>query len=194
MVTCECEYGHPNICFIGNVEPQSSAVLAALREASPIPVYAFSNHPIPTYCWHAELIVVAGWRHLVPPEILSRARLGTIGFHSAKLPEYPGRAPVPWTFLRGDEFAYNTMLYLDEGVDSGDIIAERRLRLVDSDTPQTVYEWMAQSGVAMLRQHLTALLAGTAPRTPQNTAQRGPLTTKDGWDHYYLARQADGFG
>jgi methionyl-tRNA formyltransferase len=184
--------GVVNIMVVGNVPPQSTAII---RELVPYNPFVVAEQRI---LWPAvvqmkpDLIIVAGWRHLIPPEVLAVAP--TVGFHSARLPQYPGRAPVPWTLLRGDEFAYNTMLYLDEGVDSGDIIAERRLRLVDSDTPQTVYEWMAQSGVAMLRQHLTALLAGTAPRTPQNTAQRGPLTTKDGWDHYYLARQADGFG
>jgi hypothetical protein len=183
MVTCGCD-PHPNICLIGNVDPQYSGVLAALRDVAPLPVYAFSHHPVPTYCWHSELTIVAGWRHLVPPEILSRARLGAVAFHSAKLPEYPGRAPVPWTLLRGDDFAYNTMLYLDEGVDSGDIIDWRRLRLVASDTPETIYEWMARSGVAMLRQHLPALLAGTAPRTPQDMALRGPVTRADGWQRW----------
>jgi methionyl-tRNA formyltransferase len=171
-----------NVMVVGNVPPQSTAII---RELIPYKPFVVAEQRI---LWPAvvqmkpDLIIVAGWRHLIPPEVLAVAP--TVGFHSAKLPHYPGRAPVPWTLLRGDEFAYNTMLYLDDGVDSGDVIDWRRLRLVATDTPETVYEWMARSAVAMLRQHLSALLAGNAPRTPQDGALRGPLTTADGWQRW----------
>lgn len=127
-----------------------------------------------------DLIIVAGCRHLVPPEVLTLAP--TVGFHSAKLPEYPGRAPLYWTFLRGDPFIYNTMLYLDEGVDSGDVIAVEQI-----PTPATMAEAqqaVAESDARLLRRYLPALLAGTAPRHPQDPAKRGPLTTKDGYTRW----------
>lgn len=128
-----------------------------------------------------DLIVVAGWRHLIPADIVRR--YACIGFHSAKLPEYPGRAPVPWTLIRGDEFAWNTMLYLDEGIDSGDIVDADSKRIA-GDTPATIYEWIGRSTVALLRRHLPGLLAGTAPRQRQDPARRGPLTRSDGWRVY----------
>lgn len=174
----------PSVLLVGDVPPQSEAVWRALCGRADIDPWSTTDAPsLRAYAEtiHADLIVVAGWRHLIPPDVLAIPRLGTVGFHSAKLPEYPGRAPVPWTLLRGDEFAYNTMLYLDEGVDTGDIIDTRRQRIYPSDTPASLYEWMARSSVEMLTEHLPALLAGTAPRHPQAPARRGPLTTVDGW-------------
>lgn len=140
--------------------------------------YSLATVPYP------ELIVVAGWRRIIPANVLAMPRLGVVGFHSARLPEYPGRAPVPWTLVRGDAYAYNTMLFLDAGVDTGDIIDHRTTPVRPGDTPWSLYEWIGQSSVSMLREHLPALLAGTAPRTPQDFSRRGPLTTADGWQRW----------
>jgi methionyl-tRNA formyltransferase len=138
-----------------------------------------------------DLIVVAGYRRLLPASLVNR--IPTVGFHSAKLPEYPGRAPVPWTLLRGDSHAWNTMLYLDEGVDSGDIIDTRSRAILPGDTPETLYEWVARTDAEMLLANLPGLLDGTAPRKPQDLSRRGPLTPKDGWDRWHeLERMRQG--
>lgn len=133
-----------------------------------------------------DLVVVAGWRRLVP--ILAP----TVGFHSAKLPEYPGRAPVANAILRGDRTLTNTMLWLDDGVDSGDIIDEYTISLMaDQDavergapwyrSPDELYEAIGRSSAAMLRAHWAGLLDGTAPRRAQDMTLRGPLTPADAW-------------
>ena len=125
-----------------------------------------------------DLIVTVGWRHLVPRDILEATPLGVVGFHSARLPEYPGRAPVPWAILRGDEFTANTMLFLTDEPDAGDIIDSR---IIPVTTASEMNRRMGETAAEMLRQHLPALLTGTAPRTPQDRTKRGPLTTADGW-------------
>lgn len=193
------------VLFVGNVA-YAQPVHDALRDALPSGSVLWA-HPHPgvdgaqAYCGNEaavlglgrlDLIVVAGWRRLLPPSWLALAP--AVGFHSAKLPEYPGRAPVPWTLLRGDREAWNTMFYLDAGVDTGDIIDERSRPIVPGDTPASIYEWVGESSVDMLLANLQGLLDGTAPRRPQDPARRGPLTTPDGWDRYWLAQQADGFG
>lgn len=123
----------------------------------------------------ADLVVVAGWRRLVP--IVAP----TVGFHSAKLPEYPGRAPVANAILRGDATLTNTMLWLDEGVDSGDIIDERTFPI--GTDPDAIYEEVGRTSADMLRQHWRGLLDGTAPRRRQDMTKRGPLTPADAWRH-----------
>jgi len=123
--------------------------------------------------WQPDLVIVAGWRRLVPVEA------PTVGFHSAKLPEYPGRAPVANAILRGDPTLTNTMLWLDAGVDSGDIIAERTFSI--GSNPDAIYTDIGISSAEMLRTHWHDLLAGTAPRRPQDTSKRGPLTPADAW-------------
>ena len=125
-----------------------------------------------------DLIVTVGWRHLVPKDILDSTPLGVVGFHSARLPEYPGRAPVPWAILRGDTVTHNTMLYLTDEPDAGDIIDFREVPVT---TASEMNRRMGETAAEMLRQHLPALLAGTAPRHPQDRTRRGPLTTADGW-------------
>jgi methionyl-tRNA formyltransferase len=162
-----------NILLIGDVPPQSEAVWEYLSTTGHRVTRDLDVARLP------DLIIVAGYRRLVPPSILAIPSLGTIGFHSAKLPEYPGRAPVAWALLRGDRTTKNTMLYLDEGVDSGDIIDEV---VIPVTTPERMYHMIARTCVVMLAEHLPAILDGTAPRTPQDPAKRGPLTTKDGWD------------
>ena len=57
------------------------------------------------------------------------------------------------------------MLYLDEGIDTGDILDARSMALSPGDTPETVYQWIGESAAAMLTEHLPGLLTGTAPRT-----------------------------
>jgi methionyl-tRNA formyltransferase len=125
-----------------------------------------------------DLIVTVGWRHLVPADILDATPLGVVGFHSARLPEYPGRAPVPWAILRGDATTDNTMLFLTDEPDAGDIIDRRTIPVT---TAAEMNRRMGETAAEMLRQHLPALLTGTAPRTPQDRSRRGPLTTADGW-------------
>jgi methionyl-tRNA formyltransferase len=173
------------VLLIGNVDPQTTAVRDVLL-ASGLPI-AVDACALPSalddfYATDYDLVVVAGWRHLVPPRFTRYTT--TVGFHSARLPEYPGRAPVYWTLLRGDDFAWNTMLYLTEEPDAGDIIDEDFLPLTDNRTPDAIYEWVARSDAMMLRKHLPALLDGTAPRAPQDRGLRGPLTTRDGYDRW----------
>jgi methionyl-tRNA formyltransferase len=180
------------VLFIGDVEPQASAVWGWLAQQPEVHVVRELklDGPLP------DLTIVAGYRRLVPKTVLDIPRLGTVGFHSARLPEYPGRAPVPWALLRGDPYTENTMFYLDEGIDSGDIIDRRRIDLRPTDTPERVYRRMAITCVEMLEANWQGLITGTAPRTPQDVSKRGPLTTKDGWDRLNARQPAwvDAFG
>lgn len=125
-----------------------------------------------------DLIVTVGWRHMVPKVLLDSTPLGVVGFHSARLPEYPGRAPVPWAILRGDTVTHNTMLFLTDEPDAGDIIDFREVPVT---TASEMNRRMGETAAEMLRQHLPALLVGRATRTPQDRSRRGPLTTADGW-------------
>lgn len=120
-----------------------------------------------------DLLVTVAWRHLVP------SRFSAIGFHSAKLPEYPGRAPVPWAILRGDEVTHQTMLHLADEPDAGDVIDYREVPVLQSARDINVL--MGHAAAEMLAKHLPALLAGTPPRHPQDRSRRGPLTTANGW-------------
>ncbi|NUS14225.1 MAG: methionyl-tRNA formyltransferase [Streptomyces sp.] len=118
-----------------------------------------------------DLMVVVGWTRLLGPAVLSVPRRGCVGFHASLLPRHRGRAPVNWAILRGERVTGNTMLLLDPGADTGDIVDQVRIPIGPDDTCGTVYERVARAGADMLRSNLPALLTGTAPRHPQDPAE-----------------------
>lgn len=117
-----------------------------------------------------DLILAIGWTRLLGREVLSMPRRGCIGFHASLLPRYRGRAPVNWAIINGERETGNSMIFLDEGVDTGDVVAQRRIEITYEDTCATLYEKVADSAIDMLREHLPALKAGTAPRARQDDA------------------------
>lgn len=117
-----------------------------------------------------DLILVIGWTRLLGTALLRLPRLGAVGFHASLLPRYRGRAPVNWAIINGETETGNTMFFLDEGVDTGDIIAQRRIRIDEADTCATLYHKVADAALVMLEEHLPALKRGNAPRRPQDHA------------------------
>lgn len=115
-----------------------------------------------------DLILVIGWTRLLAKELLTMPRLGAIGFHASLLPRYRGRAPVNWAIINGERETGNTMFFLDEGVDTGDVIAQRAIRISEEDDCATLYEKVAVSATEMLRENLPLLKEGRAPRHPQD--------------------------
>lgn len=115
-----------------------------------------------------DLIIAIGWTRLLGPPLLRLPRLGAIGCHASLLPKYRGRAPVNWAIINGERETGNTLFFIDAGVDTGDIIDQRRIVIDDADDCATVYEKVATAGVQMLLEHMPALKLGRAPRTPQD--------------------------
>jgi methionyl-tRNA formyltransferase len=154
--------------------------LATPARAAGVPVLPVADVNLPdvvdTIARHEpELIVVVGWTRLIRRPLLALPPRGCVGLHASLLPENRGRAPVNWAILRGEKVTGNTMMMLDPGADTGDIIDQRAIAIGLDDTCATVYERVARAGADMLRQHLPALLTGTAPRRPQFAPFGPPL-------------------
>jgi methionyl-tRNA formyltransferase len=122
-----------------------------------------------------DLLVVVGWTRLLSAELLAVPRRGSVGFHASLLPRYRGRAPVNWAILRGDTVTGNTMMYLDAGTDTGDVVDQVPVPIQPDDTCATVYAKVGAAGADLLRRHVAALLAGTAPRRAQPAPADPPL-------------------
>ena len=80
-----------------------------------------------------ELILVVGYRKLFPQEILDIPKFGVIGLHASALPHLRGQAPLNWAIINGDSEAGITMFFMNRGIDSGDIIAQKKTKIQDSD-------------------------------------------------------------
>jgi methionyl-tRNA formyltransferase len=134
--------------YVANInEPEAVEIMRALRP---------------------DVVFCVGWTQLLRREILQLPRLGCVGFHASALPLYRGRAPVNWAIINGERETGNTMMLLDEGVDTGDILAQRRFPIEAHDTCATVYDKVARSEDEMIREVLPLIRQGFFPRTRQD--------------------------
>lgn len=145
------------------------------------------------------LIIVMGWRTMIPTEVLKIPRRGVVAVHESLLPKYRGFAPVNWAIINGERMSGVTLFYLDKGVDSGDIVAQRKIPITSTDTGFTLYEKTKNASVEILMDYLEDIKKGIAPRIKQNeeeatyTASRIPEDGEISWsdstkDIYNLIR------
>ena len=114
-----------------------------------------------------DLVFVIGWSQILSPETLATARLGMIGAHASLLPKNRGSAPINWALIRGERVTGNSLIWLAEGVDAGDVIDQTELQISPYDTCGTLYERVAASNRDMILRALPQLLRGEHVGTPQ---------------------------
>jgi len=116
-----------------------------------------------------HLIIVNGWNRLIPEAILELPRYGCVGFHGSwkPLPFGRGRSPITWAILNDADRFFLHLLYLDAGVDSGDIIDTVQFDIGPSDTSSDVLGKVGITSAHLLIRNVPKLLDGTASRTPQ---------------------------
>lgn len=117
-----------------------------------------------------ELVLVVGWRTLLPQVLLEQPRLGCVGVHDSPLPAYRGFAPVNWAVINGERRWAVSLFHLAEDVDAGDLVDQEWFDVPDRCTAPELYRAATVATVAVVERQLEALLAGTAPRTPQDHA------------------------
>lgn len=118
-----------------------------------------------------DLMLVVSWRYLIPQKIYKKARLGAFVFHDSLLPAYRGFSPTVWAIINGEDHTGVTLFEMADDVDSGDIVDQEQVPIGEDETIAEVMERVTETYLTMLERNLPALLAGTAPRTPQNHAE-----------------------
>jgi methionyl-tRNA formyltransferase len=123
-----------------------------------------------------DVVVVVAFGQKIPATILFEPKFGCINVHGSLLPQYRGAAPIQWSVLNGDPTAGVTTMYMDEGWDTGDIIAQAALPVTPDENFGTVYHKLAELGGTLLVQTLATVETGTASRTVQDgmTATKAP--------------------
>lgn len=116
------------------------------------------------------LLYVIGWSQLVRPRLLAVPAHGAAGIHPTRLPEGRGRAPIPWTILKGLTGTACTLFLLTDGVDDGPIVGQLPVSLDPREDAGTLYAKHRDAHVALVRAHTAALLDGTAPAVEQDHA------------------------
>jgi methionyl-tRNA formyltransferase len=127
-----------------------------------------------------EVIVVAAYGQILPREILTLPRFGCINIHASLLPRYRGAAPINWAIIRGDRETGITIMQMDEGMDTGEIVAQERISIEPSDTAGSLTDKLSLLGSRMIVEALSRIASGTSSPVPQDhsEATMAPLLTK----------------
>ena len=119
---------------------------------------------------NADVFVVFAYGQILPLAVLEAPRLACLNLHASLLPKYRGAAPIQAAVLAGDPESGLTVMYMDVGLDTGDILREHRLRLRRRETAGSLHDRLADLAPGALLAALDDLANGQAPRQPQDSA------------------------
>ena len=150
-------------------DPSEPKAIQQLRAASPDLLFSFY------------------YRGILPKEMLAIPRLGAFNMHGSLLPKYRGRAPVNWALVNGESRTGATLHVMTARPDAGDIVDQEAVEIGPDDSAVEVQRRVSSAAVRILHRRLPELLAGTAPRRPQDESaattfpRRGPADGRIDW-------------
>lgn len=174
---------HHNVIAV-YTQPDRPAGRGKKLTASPVKELAVS-HNIPVYqpgslrkepaqqelaALNADIMVVVAYGLILPKVVLDTPRLGCINVHGSILPRWRGAAPIQRALWAGDKETGVTIMQMDVGLDTGDMLLKTYLPIEDEDTSATLYEKLAQQGPDALLQALEGLANGTLTAEKQDEA------------------------
>jgi methionyl-tRNA formyltransferase len=130
-----------------------------------------------------DLIAVAAYGQILPKRLLDLPRFGCLNVHTSLLPRYRGAAPIQWAILNDDPETGVTIMKMDEGLDTGDILAQERTRISAEDTSQSLHDRLAQIGARLLVRTIPDHVAGTIqphPQPAEGATYARKITKEDG--------------
>lgn len=111
--------------------------------------------------YQAEVIVVVAFGQILSPEIIHMPKYGCINVHASLLPKYRGSSPIQWAVIDGCEYSGVTTMLMDEGIDTGDILLERKVTLDAKETGGSLFDKLSGVGAELLVETLEAIKEGT---------------------------------
>ena len=118
-----------------------------------------------------DVIVVVAYGQILPRDVLELPRLACLNLHASLLPRWRGAAPIQAAIAAGDCETGITAMYMDEGLDTGDILLQRRVEILPNDTGGSLHDRLAQIAPEALLESLRLIAAGNAPRIAQGNAR-----------------------
>jgi methionyl-tRNA formyltransferase len=114
-----------------------------------------------------DVCVVTAYGKILPKELLELPPRGCVNVHASLLPRFRGAAPIQWAIAHGDTETGVSLMVMDEGLDTGPVLAERRLPIAPDETSATLHEKLSRLGGELLREALPAYLRGELTPVPQ---------------------------
>src|SRR5437868_4076878 len=118
-----------------------------------------------------DVIVVMAYGQILPRDLLEIPRLACLNLHASLLPRWRGAAPIQAAIAAGDYETGITAMYMDEGLDTGDILVQRSVEILPNDTGGSLHDRLAQIAPEALLESLRLVAAGNAPRIAQDNAR-----------------------
>ena len=115
-----------------------------------------------------ELIVVAAYGKILPKNVIDYPKHGCINVHGSLLPEYRGAAPMQRAIIDGKEVTGVTIMYMAEGLDTGDMLLKREFPIGENDNFEVIHDGLGALGASALLECVEMIEHGTSIRTPQN--------------------------
>jgi methionyl-tRNA formyltransferase len=115
-----------------------------------------------------ELIVVVAYGKILPPEVINFPRFGCINVHVSLLPKYRGAAPMQRAIMEGERETGVTIMYMDEGLDTGDIISAESFPITETDDFESIHDKSALVGSELLVRVINSMAEGAITRTKQD--------------------------
>lgn len=117
-----------------------------------------------------DCIVVVAFGQILPKELLDIPKYGCINVHASLLPKYRGAAPINWAIINGEETTGVTTMYMDVGLDTGDMILKDSIEINDMNAGQ-LYDNLKNMGAQLLKETLALIESGDAPREKQDDSK-----------------------
>ena len=118
-----------------------------------------------------DIIITCAYGQIIPEELLNCPKYGCINVHGSLLPKLRGGAPIHHAIINGDKITGITIMYMDKKMDSGDIISQREVEILNEDNLDSLYSKMSEVGANLLIETLPKILEGTNDRIKQDESK-----------------------
>lgn len=125
----------------------------------------------------ADVFVVVAYGQILPQAVLDMPKYGCINVHGSLLPKYRGAAPIQWSLINGEKMTGVTIMYMEKGLDTGDMLLKREIPIAPDDTYGSLHDKMAPIGAQALIDALEMIENGTAAPEKQNDAESSYVST-----------------
>lgn len=127
-----------------------------------------------------DMICVVAYGKILPKEVLNFPKLGCINVHGSLLPKYRGAAPMQWSIINGDEKTGITTMFMDEGMDTGDMLLKEEVKITDEDDFETIHDKLKVVGAKLLVDTIDKIIKGDIKREKQpNECTIAPMISKE---------------
>jgi methionyl-tRNA formyltransferase len=131
--------------------------------------------------WAAEIMVVVGYGQIIPQSIIDLPRFGILNVHASLLPKYRGAAPIQWAIANGETITGVTIMQIDAGLDTGDMLLKAEVAISPDETAPELSSRLAPLGADLLIEAIQQISAATAVRNVQrdDDATLAPILKKE---------------